>query len=117
MRARYDFARMKGRRNPYARRLKRSVTMRLDDASIAYFKELAAETGVPYQSLINLYLRDCVVHRRRLAQRWESGDDNQPASDPRLAARIEQAGAGSAGAEFRVSDRPATRSPRRRSRK
>jgi hypothetical protein len=47
MRAKYDFARMKSRRNPYARRLKRSVTMRLDDATIAYFKELAAETGVP----------------------------------------------------------------------
>jgi hypothetical protein len=60
MRTSYDFARMKGRKNPFAGRLKRSVTIRLDDASIAYFKELAAETGVPYQSLINLYLRDCV---------------------------------------------------------
>jgi uncharacterized protein (DUF4415 family) len=67
MRAQYDFARMKGRKNPYARRLKRSVTIRLDDASIAYFKELAAETGVAYQCLINLYLRDCVVNRRRPA--------------------------------------------------
>ena len=68
MRASYDFARMKGRRNPYAGRLNRSVPIRLDDASIAYFKELAAETGVPYQSLINLYLRDCVAHRRRPVQ-------------------------------------------------
>lgn len=92
MRAQYDFARMKGRRNPYARRLKRSVTMRLDDDSIAYFKELAAETGVPYQSLINLYLRDCVVHRRRLAQHWESG-----------------AGEETSAAEFVASDRPRAR--------
>jgi len=74
VRTQYDFARMKGRRDPYARRLKRSVTIRLDDATIAYFKELAAETGVAYQSLINLYLRDCVAHRRRPVQHWVSED-------------------------------------------
>jgi len=72
MRAQYDFARMKGRKNPYARWLKRSVTIRLDDASIAYFKELAAETGVAYQSLINLYLRDCAVSKRKLQMEWAS---------------------------------------------
>ena len=133
MRAQYDFARMKGRKNPYARRLKRSVTIRLDDASIAYFKELAAETGVAYQNLINLYLRDCVVNRRRPVQHWVSDDDHLAASDPRFAARIAQArtsvragkaiprenvqaGEESASAGFRVSDQPATRSPRRRSR-
>jgi len=133
MRAEYDFARMKGRRNPYARRLKRSVTMRLDEATIAYFKELAVDTGVAYQSLINLYLRDCVRHRRRPAQSWVSDDDHPAASDPRFAARIAQArasvragkaipredvqaGVESASAGFRVSDQPATRSPRRRSR-
>ncbi len=130
MRARYDFARMKSRRNPYARRLKRSVTIRLDDASITYFKELAAETGVPYQSLINLYLRDCVVRRRRLAQRWESGDDDQPENDPRFLSRVAQAraslragqgiswedaqaGAESAAAEFTASDKPARHAARR----
>jgi len=94
MRAHYDFAGMKSRGNPYARRLKRSVTMRLDEDSIAYFKELAAETGVPYQSLINLYLRDCVVHRRRLAQSWESGGGDQPDNDPRFPNRVAQARAG-----------------------
>ena len=130
MRARYDFARMKGRRNPYARRLKRSVTMRLDEDSIAYFKELAAETGVPYQSLINLYLRDCVVHHRRLAQHWESGDDDQPENDPRFLNRVAQArasrraargipwgdvraGSESPAAEFTASDKPARRAARR----
>ena len=81
MRTKYDFAGMKGRRNPYARRLKRSVTIRLDDASIAYFKELAAETGVAYQSLINLYLRDCVVHRRRPVQKWVAEDLEATSAD------------------------------------
>ena len=133
MRANYDFARMKGRRNPFAGRLKRSVTIRLDDASIAYFKELAMETGVPYQSLINLYLRDCVSRRMRPAQRWEPGGDRPSENDPRFVAWIAkardsvragkaipwedlQAGAESASAGFSVSARPATRAPRRRSR-
>ncbi len=70
MRAHYDFAGMKSRKNPYTRRLKKSITIRLDRTSVAYFKELAAETGLPYQSLINFYLRDCVEHRRRLSQQW-----------------------------------------------
>ena len=65
---------MKGRKNPYARRLKESITIRLDSASVSYFRELAAETGLPYQNLINLYLRDCAEHRRRLSQRWVTGD-------------------------------------------
>jgi uncharacterized protein (DUF4415 family) len=73
MRTHYDFARMKGRRNPYARRLKKSVTIRLDRDLIAYFKGLAVETGLPYQSVINLYLRDCAAHGRRLAMNWVSG--------------------------------------------
>ena len=117
MRAEYDFARMKGRRNPYARRLKRSVTMRLDDATIAYFKELAADTGVPYQSLINLYLRDCVRHRRRLAQNWVSDDDHPAASGPRLPALAEvRVDAESVADDFRASDKPASRTRRHRPR-
>jgi uncharacterized protein (DUF4415 family) len=63
---------MKGRKNPYARRLKQFVTIRLDRPSIEYFRDLAARTGLPYQSLINLYLRDCVEHRRRPSLRWVS---------------------------------------------
>jgi len=50
--------------------LKESITIRLDRATVAYFKGLAVETGLPYQGLMNLYLRDCVAHRRRLSQRW-----------------------------------------------
>jgi uncharacterized protein (DUF4415 family) len=68
MRKEYDFSR--GRPNPYARRLKQSVTIRLDADTIAYFKALAAETGIPYQTLINSYLRDCAASRRRPTMRW-----------------------------------------------
>lgn len=68
MRKEYDFS--KGRRNVYAKRLKRSVTIRLDEATIAYFKGLATETEIPYQTLINLYLRDCAAQGRKLAMQW-----------------------------------------------
>ena len=68
MRKQYDFS--KGRRNPYAKRLKKQVTIRLDEQTIGYFKALAEETGVPYQTLINLYLRDCAASRRRLPMNW-----------------------------------------------
>jgi uncharacterized protein (DUF4415 family) len=68
MRKHYDFA--TARPNPYAKRLKKPVTIRLDAGTIAYFKGLAEETELPYQSLINLYLRDCAAHGRRLALAW-----------------------------------------------
>jgi predicted DNA binding CopG/RHH family protein len=68
MRERYDFTSAK--KNPYARRLKRQITIRLDEPTIAYFKDLATEVGLPYQALINLYLRDCAANRRRPAIRW-----------------------------------------------
>ena len=68
MRKEYDFSNAKP--NPYAKRLKRSVTIRLDEATIAYFKKLASETELPYQSLINLYLRDCAATKRRPALSW-----------------------------------------------
>ncbi len=70
MRAHYDFGKMKGERNPYVTALKQPVTMRLDKATVAYFKALAAELGMPYQSLINLYLRDCALNHRRLELNW-----------------------------------------------
>lgn len=68
MRKQYDFS--TARPNPYAKLLKRSVTIRLDAATVAYFKELAADAGLPYQTLINLYLRDCAATARRLDLRW-----------------------------------------------
>ncbi len=69
MRDDYDFS--KARENPYAKRLKKRVTIRLDEATIAYFKQLAAESGIPYQTLINLYLRDCAASNRRLRMAWK----------------------------------------------
>ncbi|HMO86815.1 MAG TPA: BrnA antitoxin family protein [Lacipirellulaceae bacterium] len=68
MRKRYDFSTAKP--NPYAKLLKRPVTIRLDAATVDYFKELAAEADLPYQTLINLYLRDCAASERRLDLRW-----------------------------------------------
>ena len=68
MRKSYDFS--KAKRNPYARRLKRQLTIRLDESTVAYFRELARDVGVPYQTLINLYLGDCASSGRRLNMRW-----------------------------------------------
>ena len=70
MRKEYDFS--KGRRNPYAAKLKRQVTIRLDEQTIKYFKVLAQESGIPYQTLINLYLRDCAANNKRLSMSWKS---------------------------------------------
>lgn len=61
---------MKRMKNPYAARLKRPITIRLDVGTIAYFKELASLMGMPYQNLINLYLRDCAQHRKKLTFKW-----------------------------------------------
>jgi predicted DNA binding CopG/RHH family protein len=68
MRKEYDFT--KARANPYARRLKRPITLRLEEETIAYFKRLAQQMELPYQSLINLYLRDCAATGRRLRLAW-----------------------------------------------
>ena len=64
MRQHYDFS--NARKNPYAAQLKKPVTIRLDDSSLAYFKSMAEETGIPYQSLISLYLRECALTQREL---------------------------------------------------
>jgi uncharacterized protein (DUF4415 family) len=63
---------MKGHKNPYAKNLKQPVTMRLDCDTVTYFKSIAEEMGIPYQSLINLYLRDCAMHHRKLHMKWAS---------------------------------------------
>lgn len=70
MRKEYDFEKMKGRKNPYVKNLKKQVTIRMGIDIIEYFKELAEETGIPYQNLINLYLRDCVHSNRKLSLNW-----------------------------------------------
>ncbi len=72
MRKEYDLTKLKSRKNPYAKHLKKQVTIRLGVDVITYFKELAEETGIPYQNLINLYLRDCLASKRRPSLKWAS---------------------------------------------
>jgi len=70
MRKEYNFEKMTGRKNPYAKHLKKQVTIRMGVDIIDYFKQQAEETGIPYQNLINLYLRDCVQAERKLSVKW-----------------------------------------------
>lgn len=68
MRKQYDFS--QAARNPYAKRLKSQITIRLDTDTLAYFRSLATDTGIPYQVLINMYLRDCVEAGLRPNVTW-----------------------------------------------
>ncbi len=70
MKKEYDLSKMKSRKNPYASKLKKPITMRLGDDVITYFKAMAKDSGVPYQSLINLYLRDCIAQHRKVDISW-----------------------------------------------
>ena len=69
MREEYDFS--NGKRNPYAKKLKQQITINLNKEVIEYFKELSNESGIPYQSLINLYLADCALNKRALNMSWQ----------------------------------------------
>lgn len=71
MRKEYDFQNLNSRKNPYASQLKRQITINIDGSTIDYFKAQSEETGLPYQTLINLYLRDCAVSGRRLHMSWQ----------------------------------------------
>jgi predicted DNA binding CopG/RHH family protein len=68
MRKEYDFT--NSVRNPYVRKLKKQVTIRLESDVVEYFKSLASDTGIPYQNLINLYLRDCAIEHRKISLKW-----------------------------------------------
>ncbi len=72
MKKEYDLSKLKSCKIPYASKLKKSVTIRLSEDIIGYFKEMATESDVPYQSLINLYLRDCVLHHRKIDISWNN---------------------------------------------
>ena len=74
MKAEYDLSTMKSRRNPYAARLKQQVTLRVGADVLDYFKAMAEEMGMPYQSVINLYLRDCVTSHRILKFEWHNAN-------------------------------------------
>ncbi|NOR52048.1 MAG: antitoxin [Gammaproteobacteria bacterium] len=73
MKKEYDLSKMESRKNPYASKLKKPITMRLSEDVIDYFKDMAENSGVPYQSLINLYLRDCVTQHRKVDISWLQG--------------------------------------------
>ncbi len=68
MKDEYDFS--QSRRNPYSKQLKKQITIRIDEDTINYFKEMAEDIGIPYQSLINLYLRDCAQTHKELKVKW-----------------------------------------------
>ena len=70
MKKEYDFS--KSKKNPYIKDLKKQVTIRLDSETIEYFKELSKENAIPYQTLINLYLRDCAEKHKKLNVRWSN---------------------------------------------
>ena len=72
MKKEYDFSKLEGHKNPYANELKKQVTIRMGVDIIDYFKQMADETGIPYQNLINLYLRECVQTQRKLSFKWAS---------------------------------------------
>ena len=71
MRAEYDIENLNPRKNPYAENIKRQVTIHINNDTIEFFKEQSEETGIPYQTLINLYLTDCAKQRRQLQLSWK----------------------------------------------
>jgi len=71
MKKEYDFSKMKAVKNPYAKILKKQITIRLNSATIEYFKNMAKEMGIPYQVLIDSYLTDCAISKRRLNLKWQ----------------------------------------------
>ncbi len=72
MKKEYDFEKMTGRKNPYAPKLKQQITIKVETDILEYFQSRAKETGIPYQQLINLYLRDCVISNRKPVLTWVS---------------------------------------------
>jgi len=69
MKKEYDFS--KAKRNPYAKALKKQITIRVEEPTIEYFQDMAEEVGMPYQSLINFYLRDCAQTGKKLNFNWK----------------------------------------------
>lgn len=68
MRKEYDFS--GAVKNPYAKRLKKQITIRIDDVTVAYFKKLAGEIGISYQNLMNFYLRECALEQKKPSMKW-----------------------------------------------
>ena len=70
MRKEYDLNKMKSKPNPYAKKLKKAVSLRIDEDVLKYFKKISEESGVPYQTLINFYLQDCMISEKKLSIKW-----------------------------------------------
>ena len=70
MREEYEIEKLNPRKNPDAKLLKKQVTINIDEDTISYFKKESESEGIPYQTLINLYLRDCVAKKRHLEISW-----------------------------------------------
>ena len=71
MREEYNIDELNPRKNPYAKQLKKTITINIDNQTIDYFKEMAKDSGIPYQTLMNLYLRDCAQNKRQLQISWQ----------------------------------------------
>jgi len=71
MRDEYDIMGLTPRKNPYTKRLKKQITININNETVAYFKAQSEEVGIPYQTLINLYLSDCAEHGRKLNLSWQ----------------------------------------------
>jgi len=71
MREEYDIKNLNPRKNPYSKRIKKQVTINLDGDVIDYFKAQSESSRIPYQTLINLYLSDCVAQKRELQMSWK----------------------------------------------
>lgn len=74
MRKEYDIKNLNPRKNPYAKRLKKQITINVADYAIDYFKKMSDEVGIPYQTLINLYLMDCADNNRKLNISFYKGE-------------------------------------------
>lgn len=72
MREEYDIKNLNPRKNPYASKLKKQITINIDSSTIDFFKDLSSDTGIPYQTLINLYLGDCAKNNKRPTILWEN---------------------------------------------
>lgn len=71
MREEYEIEKLNPRKNPYTKKLKQQITINIDTSVISYFKKMAETTGIPYQTLINLYLNDCASNERKLEIQWK----------------------------------------------
>ncbi len=71
MREEYDIENLNPRKNPYSNSVKKPITININEKKIKYFKNKSEQSGIPYQTLINLYLTDCAENNRELKIAWQ----------------------------------------------